>query len=224
MTTPERPELYELAVRLGELSHRTARQVLAVLEQVAAGLVEPDAVPELVAILAELGATQAAALTTGELAADLAVAAGHPVVLPEPVVNLDPGAVRDAAATILAGPAERHADRLARLARSSVARAGQDAREAGIRGSELVEGYVRGIDSTSCQLCVWWWRTGRVWPKNHHMPRHPGCTCLQIPKLVRGLGGVSREAYDDSAERRSLDRAGQYLAAFGTDRRHTRSQ
>lgn len=57
------PELHELAVRLSELSHRTARQVLAVLEQVAAGVVELDALPELVAILTELGATQAAALS-----------------------------------------------------------------------------------------------------------------------------------------------------------------
>src|SRR5699024_11877771 len=29
------------------------------------------------------------------------------------------------------------------------------------------------------------WREGRVWPKSHHMPRHPGCTCVQVPKLVR---------------------------------------
>lgn len=217
MTTPE---LHELAVRLSELSHRTARQVLAVLEQVAAGVVELDAVPELVAILSELGATQAAALTTSELAADLSAAMRRPVVLPEPVVNLQPGAVQAAAGTILAGPADQHADRLARLARSAVARAGQDARQAAIRGSGLVEGWTRGVDSTSCQLCVWWWRGGRVWPKTHHMPRHPGCTCVQVPQLVRDLAGVSREAYDDSAERRQLDRSGRYLAAFGTDRRH----
>lgn len=218
------PELHELAVRLSELSHRTARQVLAVLEQVAAGVVELDALPELVAILTELGATQAAALTSSELAAELSAAAGRPVVLREPVVNLQPAAVQTAAATILAGPAEQHGDRLARLARSAVARAGQDARADGIRRSGLVEGWTRGVDSTSCQLCVWWWRGGRVWPKSHHMPRHPGCTCVQVPKLVRELVGVSREAQDDSAERRELDRAGRYLAAFGTDRRHKTSQ
>lgn len=221
--TPE-PELHELAVRLSELSHRTARQVLAVLEQAAAGIVEDDALPELVAILTELGATQAAALTSSDLAAELSAAVGRPVVLAEPVVNLQPAAVQTAAATILAGPSEQHGDRLARLARSAVARAGQDAREDGIRRSELVEGWTRGVDSTSCQLCVWWWRGGRVWPKRHHMPRHPGCTCVQVPKLVRELSGVSRAAYDDSAERHKLDRAGRYLAAFGTDRRHKKSQ
>lgn len=221
--TPE-PELHELAVRLSELSHRTARQVLAVLEQVAAGVVELDALPELVAILTELGATQAAALTSSELAAELSAAAGRPVVLREPVVNLQPAAVQSAAATILAGPSELHGDRLARLARSAVARAGQDARADGIQSSGLVEGWTRGVDSTSCQLCVWWWRGGRVWPKSHHMPRHPGCTCVQVPKLVRELVGVSKEAHEDSAERRELDRAGRYLAAFGTDRRHKTSQ
>lgn len=223
MTAPAAPELHELAVRLSDLSHRTARQILAVLEQVAAGVVDADAIPELVAILTELGATQALALTTGELAAELSAAVGRPVALPAPVVNLQPGAVQSAAATILAGPVEQHADRLARLGRSAVARAGQDARERSLRSSELVEGWTRGVDSTSCQLCVWWWRGGRVWPKRHHMPRHPGCTCVQVPKLAAGLG-VSREAYDDSTERRELDRRGRYLAAFGTDRRHAASQ
>lgn len=216
------PTVHELALRLAELSQRTAAQVLAVLEQVAAGVVQLEDVPGLVAILSELGATQAAALTSSELAAELSAAAGRPVTLPEPVVNVQTTKLEQAAATVLAGPAEQHADRLARLARSSVARAGQDAREDGIRRSELVEGWTRGVDSTSCQLCVWWWRAGRVWPKTHHMPRHPGCTCVQVPKLVRELVGVSREAYDDSAEREALDRAGRYLAAFGTDRRHQR--
>lgn len=214
------PEVHELALRLAELSHRTAGQVLAVLEQVASGLVALDDVPGLVAILAELGATQAAALTSGELAAELSAAAGRPVALPEPVVRVQASKLEQAAATVLAGPAEQHADRLARLARASVARAGQDARADGIQRSSLVSGWVRGVDSKSCQLCVWWWREGRVWPKDHHMPRHPGCTCVQVPHLVRELVGVSREAYDDSAERKELDRAGRYLAAFGTDRRH----
>lgn len=218
------PELNPLAVRLAELSDRTGRQVLAVLDQVAAGIVSLEDLPELVAILTELGATQAAALTSADLAGDISAALGRPVTLPEPVVNVQPGAVQTATATVLAGPAEQRAARLSRLARSAVARAGQDARETVIRRSGLVSGWTRGVDSTSCELCVWWWRGGRVWPKDHHMPRHPGCTCVQVPRLARDIRGVSKEAHEDSAERRQLDAAGRYLAAFGTGRRHITSQ
>lgn len=209
------PELHELAVALGTLSGRTASQVLAVLEQVNAGIVSASDIPELVAILTELGATQAASLTTGELAADLSAAVGRPVALREPVIRLKPDAVTKAARTILEGPEEQHAVRLARLARSEVARAGQDAREDAIRESDLVAGWTRGVDSTSCQLCTWWHRGGRVWPKDHHMPRHTGCTCVQVPTLAERVGGVSRQAFDASRKRHELDAAERYLAAFG---------
>lgn len=52
------------------------------------------------------------------------------------------------------------------------------------------------------------------------MPRHPGCTCVQVPELTRDLQDVSKAAHDDSAERRQLDARGEYLDAFGTGRRH----
>lgn len=214
------PELNPLALRLAELADRTAAQVLAILEQVAQGLVSLDAVPELAAVVAELGGVQAAALTTAELELVISSAVGRPVSLPEPGSFVDGQKIQAAAATVVAGPADELEQRLARLARSVVARAGQDAREQGIRSSPAVEGWTRGLDSKSCELCGWWWREGRVWPKSHHMPRHPGCTCVQVPVIARDIAGLSREAYDDSAERRQLEQQGQYLAAFGTDRRH----
>lgn len=196
--TPE-PELHELAVRLGTLSQRSARQVLAVLAQVDDGLVELSAVPELVAVLTELGRVQAGALTTSELAVDLGL--GSRLMFRAPELPDRTQAVRRAAETILNENPDEYAVRLERLARSEVSRAGQDAREEVIQKSELVEGWTRGLDSTSCQLCRWWWRGGRVWPKSHRMPRHTGCTCVQVPVLRSRVRGVSRSAYEASKKR-----------------------
>lgn len=219
------PVVHPLTVRLHELGERTARQVLALLDQLDAGVLQLSQVPELAAVLVKLGADQAAVMAVSELVQGMAEAGVPPGRLPSlsgVTAHSTLSGAETAAATVMAGPREQAATRLARLARGAVARAAQDARQAALQGSGLVEGWTRGVDSTSCQLCVWWWRGGRVWPKTHHMPRHPGCTCVQVPKLVRDLQDVSDAAYDDSAERRELERRGAYLAAFGTDRRHNR--
>lgn len=219
------PVVHPLTVRLHELGERTARQVLALLDQLDAGVLQLSQVPELAAVLVKLGADQAAGLAVAELVQHMAEAGVPPARLPSVAgvtAHSTLSGAETAAATVVAGPREQVAARLARLSRGAVSRAAQNAREAALQGSGLVQGWTRGVDSTSCQLCVWWWREGRVWPKTHHMPRHPGCTCVQVPKLVANLQGVSDAAYDESAERRELERRGDYLAAFGTDRRHSK--
>ena len=219
------PVVHPLTVQLHELGERTARQVLALLDQLDAGSLQLAQVPELAAVLVKLGADQAAALAVSELVQDMADAGVPPGRLPSVsgvTAHTSLANAEMAAATVVAGPREQMATRLARLSRGAVARGAQDARESTMQRSEFVEGWTRGVDSTSCQLCVWWWREGRVWPKTHHMPRHPGCTCVQVPKLVSNLQGVSTAAYNESAERRELDRRGAYLESFGTDRRHNR--
>lgn len=70
---------------------------------------------------------------------------------------------------------------LERLARNEPVQAATDAMTEAMSGSELVSGWRRGLEPGACQLCVWWWREGRVWRANHPMPRHTGCTCTQIP-------------------------------------------
>lgn len=219
------PVVHPLTVQLHELGERTARQVLALLDQLDTGALRLAQVPELAAVLVKLGADQAAALGVSELVQQMAAAGVPPGRLPsvaDVTAYTSLANAETAAATVVAGPREQVATRLSRLARGAVARGAQDAREATLQRSELVTGWTRGVDSTSCQLCVWWWREGRVWPKSHHMPRHPGCTCVQVPKLVDNLQGVSRAARDESAERRELERRGTYLDTFGTDRRHSR--
>lgn len=49
-------------------------------------------------------------------------------------------------------------------------------------GQPIVQGWTRQMDADPCQLCRWWWREGRTWPKDHPFPSHKGCNCQ--PKIV----------------------------------------
>lgn len=56
-----------------------------------------------------------------------------------------------------------------------------------IRESPLTEGWVRQTDADPCTLCVWWSRSGRVWPKAHPMPTHTGCACVPRPVWAKHI-------------------------------------
>lgn len=71
---------------------------------------------------------------------------------------------------------------VARLARCEPLEAAQQASHDAMQRQPLVEGWIRHMDADPCQLCVWWWREGRVWPKAHPMPTHKGCNCQ--PEVV----------------------------------------
>lgn len=72
--------------------------------------------------------------------------------------------------------------RLTRLARSEPLETAQRATHEAMQAQPLVEGWVRHMDADPCQLCRWWWREGRIWPKAHRMPTHKGCNCQ--PRVV----------------------------------------
>ncbi|AWG51484.1 hypothetical protein DDT48_20160 [Mycobacteroides abscessus] len=72
--------------------------------------------------------------------------------------------------------------RLQRMARGEVFEAAQRATHDAMQKQPLVEGWVRHMDADPCQLCRWWWREGRIWPKSHRMPTHKGCNCQ--PRIV----------------------------------------
>jgi hypothetical protein len=81
--------------------------------------------------------------------------------------------------------------RLERLARSEVFETAQQATHDAMQKQPLVEGWVRHMDADPCQLCRWWWREGRIWPKAHPMPRHKGCNCqphVVLAESVRSTG------------------------------------
>ena len=64
-----------------------------------------------------------------------------------------------------------------------------------IAASPLVEGWTRHMDADPCQLCKWWWRDGRVWPKKHRFQTHTGCACVPRPvwrKHIQSTGYTRR--------------------------------
>lgn len=65
--------------------------------------------------------------------------------------------------------------------------------------SPLVEGWVRNMDADPCQLCQWWWREGRIWPKEHPFQTHHGCACVPRPVWAKGIKSTG---YTRQLERR----------------------
>lgn len=112
--------------------------------------------------------------------------------------------------TILAGGVDGDAlMRLERLALSETVEAARGTLAETMRGTELMEGWVRELDSDPCELCRWWWRDGRVWPADHAIPVHKGCCCAQrwvaVPRA--SVRYVSAEGQHSSAERHAAGTA-----------------
>lgn len=111
----------------------------------------------------------------------------------------------DALTTILADPVNV-AMQLARLAGNEPVQAATDAYANEIATSKRVSGWVRELDADPCQLCVWWWREGRVWQPHHTMPRHPGCTCHQKPVFRKKTANYQTEHQAEGAARTNRQR------------------
>lgn len=88
-----------------------------------------------------------------------------------------------AVTTVLAGR-ETAVSAAARLARSEAVEAAQTAFGSVLGQSKKVRGWKRGMESDPCELCSWWSRDGRVWPKDYTLQRHKGCTCRQVPVTI----------------------------------------
>ena len=85
-----------------------------------------------------------------------------------------------ATATTLLDAAEDPLPRLRRLTVSEHL----DSLQQGVIGaynSHGVRGYTRGLSAKACELCVWLYKGGYVYPSDRPMHRHPGCTCVPIP-------------------------------------------
>lgn len=137
------------------------------------------------AVVTDANAT-GGAVGTLALAAELTSQMGV-LIAPEPVSApahlLNPGRVEKAVDTILRRD-ENPEMQLSRIANTEPVEAAQGAYGEGIARSKLLEGWERGLEVDACQLCTWWWREGRTWPKEHRMPTHKGCRCMQRPVLA----------------------------------------
>lgn len=85
--------------------------------------------------------------------------------------RMEPGEV--VAVTAGAGAA------LHRLARSEALDTGQAAFRVVMTGADGVGGWTRDVEPDACDLCIYWYASGREWTKHRPMPRHTGCSCAQ---------------------------------------------
>lgn len=170
-----------------QLGEDSAAQVVAVVAAYKAGKIDQDEAVALIAAFVAAANSKATALADLGLAATLSVAVGRAV----PTLGLvppagDPERLSRAARTLLdvLPDTEARDARAARLGRSEPLTRAAEARGEAIEKSEQVEGWTRSVSGSGCQLCSWWSRNGRVWPKDHRMPTHKGCTCSQTPVIT----------------------------------------
>jgi hypothetical protein len=163
------------------LSGRSEEQATALFAAWQAGKVDDDTFVALLAAIVAAANNQATAL------ADLSLATAVTVALRRPVVPLgiappaeDPERLRKAATTLLTVK-NLTPERVARLARAEPLETAARAYSAGMARSPHVRGWRRGLSGSACQLCEWWSRGGQLWPADHPMPTHKGCSCSPVP-------------------------------------------
>lgn len=110
------------------------------------------------------------------------------------MITIEPGEVSDEEVEAAAAAIER----MERLARSETSEAAQRAAQDAMRGDGRFEGWRRELNGDACQLCTWWWRNGRVWPKTYSMPRHPGCDCWPRPVMATYEPKVGEKGWERS--------------------------
>lgn len=167
--------------QLEDTATAAAVQVVAAVAAWEAGKLDAETLAVLVAAFVAAGNSLAAALADLSLAAALTTRLGT-VVPPLGIVRPaeDPDRLTKAAQTLLSLP-EPSVARWERLARAEAQEAAARAYSEAVRRSPHVTGWTRGLSASACQLCRWWSREGRVWPADHPMPVHKGCTCHPEP-------------------------------------------
>lgn len=166
--------------QLEEQASSVTAQVLAAVALYEAGKLTADALVSVVAAYIAAGNFAGAALADLALAAAVTVQTGTavaPLGITRPAD--DPDRLTRAASTLLADPAASLA-RWQRLAEAELKEAATRGYSEAVKRSPRVNGWTRGLSGSACQLCQWWSRGGQVWPADHPMPTHKGCTCSQL--------------------------------------------
>lgn len=156
-----------------------------------------------------IAGTNSQAFTMGELSirAYIESETGVPTPIPTApapaphVVDLD--RLGMAMATIVASDLDTTMQ-LARIAAGEPTDAAARGASDAMQRTEAVSGWKRGLEAKACQLCVWWWREGRIWQDSHPMPRHTGCMCHPVPvvNVVTANQQTTKQAGEAAASRR----------------------
>lgn len=178
----------DLLVKLGDT---TVSKVLDVLGMHREGMLTAQETLAVLTTIVGKGQAQAIVLAEASLAAELTVLSGVPVPIAPATLQAHPVAVQQALGTTLGFDGDI-TDRMERVVRGITYKAAAEAYSDGVKRSQLVSGWVRDLEPDACQMCVWWWREGRVWPKEHPMPTHTGCTCSPRPVLAQGIESTAK--------------------------------
>ena len=188
----------DMLERLGDQGRRAVLDTYALMEQ---GLIDRatflDVTSELLQHINERGSVFGQ-LSYEQVRAIMLDAAPALATAPAPTATTTQPALADSLATIIDGDTETIMTRLERLGYVLPIESTQDGYAAALQRDPLATGWQRGLDATACQLCRWWWRDGRIWPKRHPMPKHKGCKCQQVPQI----GRVTPTEYTRKLERR----------------------
>ena len=173
--------------QIERLAARTEAMVMATYAQLTVGEIDTDTTVPLIAAVVNRANAAATALADVWLAVQIEVLARRPVPTIGVIPTDDSERLIKAATTVLTEGLDDAETRLARLGRAEPLEAACWGTHDAVQKQPLVEGWVRQFDADPCQLCVWWWREGRVWPKAHPMPRHKGCNCQPRVVLREGI-------------------------------------
>lgn len=173
----------DLVKRLGE---GTAEKVLGLFAKLQAAEITEEQFVSLAADLVAGANVRGAAVSDMVIRAYLEQATGKAIAGVASVPASDPARLRKALGTILASRLDTEMQ-LRRLATSEVMQSSAEAYGESFRKYPGIHGWTRGMESDACQLCQWWSRDGQVWPQEHPMPRHKGCTCHQVPVVDKNI-------------------------------------
>lgn len=99
--------------------------------------------------------------------------------------HLDEVRVAGAVGTVLATDGDTLM-RLQRLAGNEPQQAAVDGQQDVLGASDLVDGYIRDLESDSCGLCKWWASESYKFRAGAKFPRHTNCRCGMTPIINEG--------------------------------------
>lgn len=189
---------YEETIRqLGQSAERILIQLWQAVEEGRLPVADfPEVAARILAVANEQGRAAAEIAFNGYM-----TAATGQVRVPAAVPVVDNTARLTKALATIAASDQDTLMQLARIANAEPLEAAARRFSESIRADRRVKGWVRQLEPNACQLCVWWWREGRTWPKEHPMPTHKGCTCHPLPTVA--------EEIESTMYTRKLERARQ---------------
>lgn len=177
---------------LDRLSDDTEAQAQKVLDQLEAGDIDEETAIALLATIIVIAQKRGAAVAELSFAAQVSAATGTATTTAG-VKAGDPAKVREVIGKTVGTSkgVEETRMRISRIARNEPREIAKQTYGKALEASPKVEGWVRGLDADPCQLCRWWYRDGRVWPKGYPLAHHKGCNCTQVPVVTEKVAPVT---------------------------------